>query len=81
MSRTSFEPKAKPTEGGNLHEPDLLYGAKAIADFLGLTEKQARNRIEAGVIPIFRMGGTICARRSTLTAWLTSLDDSSASGA
>lgn len=53
-------------------QSDLLKGAKAIAAYLTMTEKQARHRIEAGIIPVFRMPGdsTIYARRSTLTAWL-----------
>ncbi len=51
-------------------DADLLYGAKAIATFLGLTEKQARHRIENGQIPAFTIGTTICARRSTLNKWL-----------
>jgi hypothetical protein len=53
-----------------VHEPDLLYGAKAIAGFLGLPRRAAEHRIDAGLIPTFKMGGTICARRSTLNAWL-----------
>lgn len=52
-------------EGG-----DLLYGAAPIAKYLGLTEKQARHRIDTGHIPSFRIGSTICARRSTLNQWL-----------
>lgn len=52
------------------NDADLLYQVPAIAKFFGMTEKQARHRIERGEIPTFRMGGTICARRSTLTAWL-----------
>jgi hypothetical protein len=49
---------------------DFLYGAPAIAAFLGMTEKQARHRIEAKQIPTFKVGGTICARRSSLNAWI-----------
>ena len=49
---------------------DLLYGAPAIARWLGLTVKQARYRIEMGMIPTFRIGGTVCARKPSLTAWL-----------
>jgi excisionase family DNA binding protein len=49
---------------------DLLYGATAIANWLGLTERQVRDRINKGEIPSFRIGGTICARRSTLATWL-----------
>ena len=53
---------------------DLLYGVKAIAEFLGLTRAQAQHRSDQGVIPTFRVGGTICARRVTLRAWLHDLD-------
>ncbi len=55
---------------------DLLYGAVAIATYLGLTEKQARHRIEVGAIPTFKLPGTrtVCARRSTLTTWLADLE-------
>ncbi|WP_454917275.1 helix-turn-helix transcriptional regulator [Xanthobacter sediminis] len=57
-------------------ESDLLYGVPAIAEFLGRTEKQARHRVEAGIIPTFKMPGarSVCARRSTLTAWLADLE-------
>ncbi|MBC2887300.1 DNA-binding protein [Brucella intermedia] len=53
---------------------DLLYGARPIADFLGMTEKQARHRIDDGHIPTFRIGGTICSRKSTLTKWLDEME-------
>jgi hypothetical protein len=39
-----------------------------------LTERQARRRIEAGLIPVFQLGGIVCARRSTLQAWLAALE-------
>lgn len=58
--------------------PDLLYGVEAIAAHLGLTRHQAQHRIDEGAIPTFRLGGkkrgTICARRRTLRAWLSSLE-------
>jgi hypothetical protein len=53
-----------------MENSDLLYGVPAIAAFLGLRTKQARHRISDGTIPSFRIGGTICARRSSLAAWL-----------
>ncbi len=49
---------------------DLLYGVPAIAAFLQMRDKQVRHRIEAEIIPSFRIGGTVCARRSTLIAWI-----------
>lgn len=48
----------------------LLYGSTAIAEFLGLTLKQCRHRIEAGIIPTFKIGGTTCATRDGLRDWL-----------
>jgi len=53
-----------------MENSDLLYGVPAIAAFLGLRTKQARHRIAAGAIPVFRIGGTICARRTSLANWL-----------
>lgn len=53
---------------------DLLYGAAPIANFLGITEKQARHRIDDGHIPTFRIGSTICARKITLTQWLADME-------
>lgn len=49
---------------------DLLYGVPAIAAFLQMREKQVRHRVDAGLIPSFRIGGTVCARRSAIKAWL-----------
>src|SRR4051794_23346845 len=43
---------------------DLLYGSRAIARYLGLTERQAAHRIAAGVIPHFKIEGTVCARKA-----------------
>lgn len=50
----------------------LLYGVPAIAKYLRLRERQCRHRIDAGIIPTFKFAGTgtICARESTLDAWL-----------
>jgi hypothetical protein len=45
---------------------DLLFGAKRIADYLGLKERQARHQIEAGHISVKRMGGVIVGSKSSL---------------
>ncbi|RRD21603.1 DNA-binding protein [Brucellaceae bacterium VT-16-1752] len=55
---------------------DLLYGVDPIAEFLGISTKQARHRIREGRIPIFRIGGTICSRKTTLTRWLADMEAS-----
>ncbi len=51
----------------------LLYGVAAIAEYLGLAERQARHQIEKGRIPTFKIGGKICARPTALDAWLEEL--------
>lgn len=51
-------------------QPDLLYGADAIAAHLGLGRRQVYHRIEAGDLPAFRIGRTVCARRTDLDTWL-----------
>lgn len=53
---------------------DLLYGVKAIADFLGLREKQCRNRIDREIIPSFRVGRSVCARKSSLQKWIDEME-------
>lgn len=50
--------------------PDLLFGAEAIADTLGLTRRQVYHAVACSHLPAFRIGATICARRSTLERWL-----------
>lgn len=49
---------------------DLLYGVKAIAAHLGITERQAYHLIEIGELPTFKLGGKVCARTCTLDRWL-----------
>ena len=49
---------------------DLLYGVPSIAEFLGLRDRQVRHLCEIGRLPTFKIGGKICARRSTISDWL-----------
>lgn len=49
---------------------DMLYGANAIADYLGVPRRAIYHLVAKGNIPHFRMGETVCARKSTLTAWI-----------
>ena len=53
---------------------DLLYGAHAIAEFLGIKERAAYHLIETRRIPFFKIGKTVCARRSTLAARIAELE-------
>jgi hypothetical protein len=45
---------------------DLLHGAREIADFLGLSERQAYHQIEHGNIPTTRMGRLIVGSKTVL---------------
>lgn len=50
----------------NEGSPDLLYGLEAIGGHIGLTDRQVEHLVAKGELPTFKMGRTICARRSTL---------------
>ena len=57
--------------------PDLLIGATAIAMFLFGTKQKRRaiyRLVEARKLPVFTLGGTLCARRRTLLDHLAALD-------
>ena len=45
---------------------DLLYGMAAIGGHIGLTARQVEHLATKGELPTFKLGGTVCARRSTL---------------
>jgi excisionase family DNA binding protein len=45
---------------------DVLYGANEIADFLRISKKRVYHMVEAGRLPVRKMGRTLTARRSTL---------------
>lgn len=52
---------------------DLMQGAGKIALFLFGSKEQARKFYyleEKGEIPTFRLGSTICARKSTIRSWI-----------
>ena len=52
---------------------DLLRGAQAIALFLfgdAGKRRQVYHLAQTRQLPVFRLGSTLCARRSTLVAWI-----------
>ncbi|MDN2584062.1 DNA-binding protein [Aquibium sp. ELW1220] len=49
---------------------ELLIGAPAIAGALGIKTRQVYKLLYAGILPTFKLGGSVAARRSTLGAWL-----------
>lgn len=55
-------------------KPDLLYGLASIGQELGLSERQALHQHEKGMIPTFKLGRTVCARRSALAAHFRALE-------
>jgi hypothetical protein len=57
---------------------DLLFGAEAIANHLGITRRQAYGLIYSNQLPTFKIGGSVAARRSTLNAWLADLESAAA---
>jgi hypothetical protein len=62
---------------------DILRGAAAIAGFLHGDEgkrKKVYHAIEKRRLPHFRDGLTICARRSTLLAWIAEQEAASLRG-
>lgn len=49
---------------------DLLIGARAIAEALGVKPRQVYHLLYEGDMPSFKLGGNVAARRSKLAKWL-----------
>ncbi|RUU45006.1 DNA-binding protein [Mesorhizobium sp. M6A.T.Ce.TU.002.03.1.1] len=49
---------------------DILRGADAIAKHLGFPRRAIYHLVSKGGLPHFRLGETVCARKSTLGAWI-----------
>lgn len=57
----------------NCFSNDLLKGADAIAGFIfgeNGKRRQVYHLVETSRLPIFRLGSTLCARRSVLLRWI-----------
>ncbi len=67
MAKTS-----PPNTGG-----ELLYGAAAIAEFLGVERPVAYHWIETKGLPAFRIGGKLAARPAALRAWIAEQEKAS----
>ncbi|MDP4006398.1 DNA-binding protein [Methylobacterium sp. NEAU K] len=70
---------SRPSEANDVGLPlakDLMTGAEAIARFMfGDASETNKRRVyhaasELG-LPTFRIGATLCARRTTILAWIT----------
>ena len=53
---------------------DLLSGAEAIATFMGVKPRRIYHLAEKQSLPVFRIGSTLCARRSTLIRWIEDME-------
>ncbi|MCM5691443.1 excisionase family DNA-binding protein [Sinorhizobium meliloti] len=63
--------KEKKMEAANDNlAADMLRGADAIATYMGLPRRSVYHAISRGHLPHFRIGETVCARKSTLLRWL-----------
>lgn len=49
---------------------DLLDGAEEIASFLGWKRRRVYHLADSNRIPVFKVGNSLCARRSSLLAWV-----------
>ena len=54
----------------NSLEKDVLYGAAAIASFLGVPRRVVYHQVAKGTLPSFRLGDVVCGRRSTILIWI-----------
>ena len=71
MTATAPIPAAQPANDTAPAREDLLVGAEAIAEFLGLSTRQVYHLREKKNCPIINLPGLgVTARRSSLSAWL-----------
>lgn len=59
---------------------DLLYGVPAIAAHLSLKARVVYHLHAAGRLPTFKLGGKVCARRSTLAAHFATQEQATGRG-
>jgi excisionase family DNA binding protein len=74
----SGQTKKRNTMTDTAQTADLLYGARAIADYLGIKQRAAEHLIETKRIPFFKIGRTVAARRSKVMAALEELEGTAA---
>ncbi len=65
----------------NEAQSDLLHGVQAIALHLSMTRKQVYHLHERSQLPTFKMGRTVCARRSTLAKHFAAQEAAAAAAA
>jgi len=57
---------------------DILRGAGDIATWLGVKPRAVYHLAATGQVPTFRLGDVVCARKSTLAAWISEQEQKSA---
>jgi hypothetical protein len=71
---TDLQKRAGPATAEPCLADDLLRGAEDIAEFI-FGDKRQRRKIyhlgETSDVPLFRLGGILCGRKSTLLRWIT----------
>lgn len=60
---------------------DLVVGADAVAQFLGMTTRQVYGCVERRTIPFFKIGSQICLRRSVMMEWIARQERAAMHGA
>jgi hypothetical protein len=63
-----------------LNDLDLLSGADAIGAFMGMKPRRIYHLAETRRLPVFRIGSTLCARRSTLIRWIEDMERAAITG-
>jgi hypothetical protein len=64
------EMKAPANENDPEFAEDLLRGGEAVAQFLGIKRRALFHLKATSKIPVFKLGGVICARKSVLLRWI-----------
>ena len=64
-----------------MSELDILTGADAIAAFMGIKPRRVYHLAETQRLPVFRLGATLCARRSTIVRWIEEMEQAQKQGA
>lgn len=58
---------------------DVIWGAEAIGQFLGMTRRQVYHACYQEHLPIIRVGSTLACRRSTLISFIADREEKNAS--
>lgn len=77
QAKNAKETKIMKAANDNL-AADMLRGADAIAGYLGLPRRTVYHAVAKGHLPHFRIGETVCARKSSLLTWIAEQEGAAA---